>query len=202
MLQRLLKEPVNEGWRCGVGAQAREQQVAVSGMQRILVTAGNAKRAWALDHAGQPSWALEAGAIAPRRCCDTEDWSFGLVTTHAASKFRNPLTDKERRRSPCCERGVFSADNAGHHQFDLDGRCSALARVAWDQNGLADKYDKDRRDLAIRRWLTAIDRQRAATTTRPAILGATDQRGWRAAAGLAYHDIGTITRTIRGWRIG
>jgi hypothetical protein len=98
---------------------------------------------------------------------------------------------------------VFSRRKTpGTTKFDLDARCSSLARVAWDQNGLADKYDKYSRNLVIRRWLTVIDRQRAATTARPAILGATDQRGRRAAAGLAYHDVGTIIRTIIGRRIG
>ena len=64
---------------------------------------------------------------------------------------RNPVTDKEHRMITVLPEGwVFhEAENAsgfakgiGAIKFDLNGRHSSLAHVAWNQNGMVYKYDE------------------------------------------------------------
>jgi hypothetical protein len=64
---------------------------------------------------------------------------------------RNPVTDKEHRMVTVLPEGwtFYEAENAtgfakgiGAIKFDLNGRHSSLAHIAWNQNGMVYKYDE------------------------------------------------------------
>ena len=74
----------------------------------------------------------------------------GVVRAHS-EPIRNPVTDQEEQMILVLPKGwVFhEAENAsgfakglGAIKFDLNGRHSSLAHVAWNQNGLLHTYDE------------------------------------------------------------
>jgi hypothetical protein len=76
-----------------------------------------------------------------------------VVRAHS-EPIRNPVTDKELRMMAVLPEGwVFhEAENAsgfakglGAIKFDLKGRHSSLAHIAWNQNGLLHTYDEYKR---------------------------------------------------------
>jgi hypothetical protein len=77
----------------------------------------------------------------------------GVVRAHS-QPIRNPVTDGEERIILVLPTGwVFhEAENAsgfakglGAIKFDLNGRHSSLAHIAWNQNGLLHSYDEYKR---------------------------------------------------------
>jgi hypothetical protein len=74
----------------------------------------------------------------------------GVVRAHS-EPIRNPVTDREEQMILVLPKGwVFhEAENAsgfakglGAIKFDLNGRHSSLAHIAWNQNGLLHTYDE------------------------------------------------------------
>jgi hypothetical protein len=77
----------------------------------------------------------------------------GVLRAHS-EPIRNPVTDEEHRMITVLPDGwVFheaesasgSAKGLGAIKFDLSGRHSSLAHVAWNQNGLLHSYDSYKR---------------------------------------------------------
>jgi hypothetical protein len=80
----------------------------------------------------------------------------GLIRAHS-EPIRNPVTDKEERIITALPNGwmFHGAENAsgvarsmGAIRFDLNGRHSSLAHIAWNQNGMLHTFDEYKRKLA------------------------------------------------------
>ena len=77
----------------------------------------------------------------------------GGVRAHS-EPIRNPVTDREEQIVLVLPKGwmFHEAENAsgfakglGAIKFDLRGRHSSLAHIAWSQNGMVDTYDEYKR---------------------------------------------------------
>jgi hypothetical protein len=77
----------------------------------------------------------------------------GVISAHS-EPIRNPVTDKEERIITVLPNGWMfheaenasgSAKSMGAIKFDLNGRHSSLAHIAWNQNGMLHTFDEYKR---------------------------------------------------------